>query len=146
MTTQTRPDVAEMTKLVSALQTDTVALAERTQKHDSEAAEIARVRADLSKRADTFAKLAADTRAHLAKVMGQAQPKAAPVGNGQPKPMATKAAKAVKAKRRNRKPKGQAKYRNPDNPKQTWTGIGTVPGFIRESGKPKEAFLIAQSA
>lgn len=147
MNTPTRPDVAELTKLASALQTDTVALAERTAKHDSEASAIARVREDLSKRAATFSKLASDSRAHTVKVLSQPQ-KA--TGNGHPKPVTAKVAAPVKAKgakrKRNRRPKGPVKFIDPENPRNTWTGMGTVPNWIKVSGKPKEAFQVDQAA
>lgn len=139
MTISTRQDMAEMTKLASALKTDTAALVERTVKHDSEAQEISRVRSDLSRRAEVFAKLAADSRAHVAKVLSQP---AAKVANGEkPKP----AVKAKRARKRNRKAKGTPKYRDPVTG-QTWTGMGTEPNFIKQSGKGKDAFLIEESA
>jgi DNA-binding protein H-NS len=34
--------------------------------------------------------------------------------------------------KKNKAPKGQAKYRNPSNPLQTWTGKGRKPTWIRE--------------
>lgn len=34
--------------------------------------------------------------------------------------------------KKNKAPKGQAKYRNPNNPVQTWTGKGRKPTWIRE--------------
>lgn len=139
MTISTRPDVAELTKLASSLETETRALAARTAKHDSEAEAIARQRDELSKRASTFARIASDSRAHTAKVLAQPAVK---VTNGTPKPVAKKA----KARKRNRKPIGAPKYRDPDTGK-TWTGMGTLPDFIKNSGQPKEHFLIqGQSA
>ena len=42
-------------------------------------------------------------------------------------------------------PKGEPKYRNPDNPEQTWTGKGTRPGWFvaaLERGVAREDILI----
>ena len=42
-------------------------------------------------------------------------------------------------------PKGEPKYRNPDNPEQTWTGKGTRPGWFvaaQERGIAREDMLI----
>jgi len=42
-------------------------------------------------------------------------------------------------------PKGEPKYRNPDNPAQTWTGKGTRPGWFiaaLERGATPEDMLI----
>lgn len=41
-----------------------------------------------------------------------------------------------------RQSKVDAKYRNPANPSQTWTGRGLAPKWITESGKDKSEFLI----
>lgn len=41
--------------------------------------------------------------------------------------------------------KNAAKYRNPENPKQTWTGRGRQPGWIKDglsNGKSLEDFAI----
>lgn len=43
------------------------------------------------------------------------------------------------------KVKGEAKYENPDNPSQTWTGQGREPNWYKEwisSGKPLEKLEI----
>jgi DNA-binding protein H-NS len=42
-----------------------------------------------------------------------------------------------------------AKYRNPNNPAETWSGRGIPPRWLRElmeqTGKPKEEFLVSPS-
>ena len=136
MNTPARQDLAELTKLATDLQSGTVKLSERVARHDSEAAEIARVRADLKSRADRFAALAVASRVETDRVLGKAKPAPSVASNGQPK-----AKKVVRARKRNRKAKGPIKYRDPVTGKG-WTGMGTVPDFIRKSGKDKSAFLI----
>jgi len=34
--------------------------------------------------------------------------------------------------RRSRKPKNKVRYRNPENPAETWTGVGRKPGWVQE--------------
>jgi DNA-binding protein H-NS len=41
-----------------------------------------------------------------------------------------------------KKSKAKPKYRNPDNPEQTWSGRGRRPKWIEESGRDLEDFLI----
>ena len=132
-----RQDLAALSKLAGELQSGTTRLIERVAKHDNEAAEIARVQADLKSRADRFAALAAASRVETDKVLGKvAKPAvAAPAVNG------PKTKKAVRARKRNRKAKGPIKYRDPVTGKG-WTGMGTVPDFIKNSGQDKSAFLI----
>ncbi len=54
--------------------------------------------------------------------------------------------KAVKQKRKKKsRPVARPKYRNPDNPQQTWNGLGPRPKWIRtilESGKALEEIEI----
>ncbi|MBK8183906.1 MAG: H-NS histone family protein [Candidatus Competibacteraceae bacterium] len=48
---------------------------------------------------------------------------------------------------RRRKSTGKAKYRNPSNPEQTWTGHGKKPGWLKqavESGANQESFRIPE--
>ena len=44
-----------------------------------------------------------------------------------------------------KRPQGEARYRNPENPDMTWTGRGRKPGWIIEAlkaGKPLDDFAI----
>lgn len=46
---------------------------------------------------------------------------------------------------RKRKSTGKPKYRNPNNPEQTWTGHGKKPGWLKqavENGADQESFRI----
>jgi len=127
--------LAELSKLAQSIDTDTKALAERINKHD---AAVARERQNLSERAQKFAALAAAAGATTARVLAQKPAGASTVAPVTP----TAPARQAKARKRNRKAKGAPKYRDPEIGK-TWTGMGTVPDWIKGSGKDKSAFLIS---
>jgi DNA-binding protein H-NS len=53
----------------------------------------------------------------------------------------------IKKKKSGSKPAGKVKYRNPDNPEQTWTGRGKRPRWLQEAldqGANLEDFAIAK--
>lgn len=97
-------------------------------------AAVDKLRADLADRAARFAKLAHSVSVAAARPQAGTAPQVAK-SNG-PKP-------AQRTKRaRHRKAKGVIQFRDPANPKHEWTGRGTVPNWITESGKGKEAFRV----
>jgi DNA-binding protein H-NS len=57
-------------------------------------------------------------------------------GNGK-----THKVKAKRTKRFAKKAPVIAKYRDPENAMRTWSGKGPAPGWMKQSGKPKEYFL-----
>ena len=111
--------------------------------HDTERliekeAEVDKLRAALAERAARFAKLAHSVRTDISRPQATTPlPK-----------VATQVAPLKQAKRKGKgkKVKGVIRYRDPENPKHAWTGIGTTPNWIKQSGKGKEAFLVSGSA
>lgn len=87
-------------------------------------------KADLKKARDAAAKAAAEFGVSLDELVAAPKPG--------PKPGRRAAAKKPAKK-------GVAKYANPDDPKQTWTGKGRQPGWFKaaiEAGKSPESMAI----
>lgn len=135
MTPATSQNLATLQSLSDEIATGTKTLASRE-------AEVEKMRAELSARAQRFAILAHLVREREAAPSKSATPVQAQPStkNGSAKPAVQKS-KARKAKRA----KGIMRYRDPATGRE-WSGFGTVPGFIKESGKDKSAFLITQPA